>query len=83
MQKLNFLVEVEINGQWVHANVATLAEAQALLSVLESSNNAIYETIFDADIFLNKDATEEDRNALDAYNKQQFATLAQKLGLVA
>jgi hypothetical protein len=52
MSKLNFTVEAEVNGAWVHANVATLSEAKLTLSAFEAIDAV------DASIHINKDATE-------------------------
>ena len=68
MRKFNYHVEVEINGQWVHAYVETLTQAKALLTALMSSK----EEIVDNSIFLSKDATDEARAEFDAYYKQSI-----------
>ncbi len=79
MQKqLNFKVEVEINDQWVHANVETLAEAKALLTAFEAVD-ATKACIYDDNIFLNKDATAEARAEFEAYQQACLAETAQWL----
>lgn len=72
MQKFNFHVEVEINDQWVHAHVETLTEAKALLDAFEAvdANKAC---IFDDNIFLNKDATDEARAEFEQYQQECLA----------
>ncbi len=81
MAKLNYMVEVEINGQWVHTYCATLVEAQALLKVLEASSDAIYEEICDADIFLTDDATKQAQEEHCAYRQAKINDIAVKMGL--
>ena len=55
MTKLNFHVEAEINAQWVHAHVATLTEAKALMAAFEADDAV------DVGVYLNADATPEAR----------------------
>ncbi len=76
MQKqLNFKVEVEVNSNWVHAYVETLAEAKALLTAFEAVD-ATKACIFDDNIFLAKDATAEAQAEYDAYIKDCMAETA-------
>ncbi len=78
MQKLNFKVEVEVNGQWVHANVATLAEAKALLDAFDAVD-ATKACVFDDNIFLNEDATAEAQAEFTAYEQACLAETTQWL----
>jgi hypothetical protein len=81
MKKLNYMVEVEICGQWVHTYCSTLVEAQALLKVLEASQDAIYEEICDADIYLTDDATKQAQAEHSAYRQAKINELAEELGI--
>lgn len=67
MTKLNFKVEAEVNGAWVHANVATLSEAKATLSAFEAID------AIDVSILINKDATETAKAELKQYTLEQAA----------
>ncbi len=79
MQKqLNFKVEVEVNGQWVHAHTKTLAEAKALLTAFEAID-AKDVCIHDDEIYLNDDATDEARAEYEAYQNECLAETAQWL----
>jgi hypothetical protein len=67
MAKLNFTVEAEVNGNWVHAQVATLAEAKATLSAFEAID------AIDVGIHLYKGATEQARAELKQYILEQVS----------
>lgn len=73
MQKFNYYVEVEVNSQWVHAHVKTLAEAKALLEALEAVD-ATKACLFDEGIYLNEeDATDEARAEYKQYIQECMA----------
>ena len=67
MTKLNFTVEAEVNGNWVHAQVATLAEAKATLSAFEAID------AIDVGIHLNEGASETARAELKQYTFEQVS----------
>lgn len=69
MSKFNYTVEVEVNGQWVHANVATLAEAKALLTAFEAVDDEKV-CIVDDEIYLNNDATKQAQSDYKAYQNE-------------
>jgi hypothetical protein len=58
MKNLNYTVEVEIDNQWVHAQCATIAEAHALKTALDTINSDII-NIVDCSIYINKNATNQ------------------------
>lgn len=78
MSKLNFLVEAELNNNWVHAHVVTLAEAVALVTVFEAQDAV------DVGIYLNKDATDQAVAEHKQYKLSQYTDaskwLSQQVG---
>lgn len=74
MSKLNFTVEAEVNGEWVHANVATLSEAKAVSSAFEALENAI-----DIGIHITKNASPEAREELRQYSLESAAKVLANL----
>ncbi|CAB4135291.1 hypothetical protein UFOVP646_19 [uncultured Caudovirales phage] len=69
MTKLNFTVEAEVNGAWVHANVAALSEAKSLVLAFEAID------AIDIGIHINKDATETAKAELKQYTFEQASAV--------
>jgi hypothetical protein len=67
MSKLNFVVEAELNSNWVHAHVATLAQAKALVDVFEAQD------AIDVGIHLTNDATDQAVAEHKQYTLEQAA----------